>query len=57
MLVPSHHAATVPAVVFVTPQVCSGTGDWVVAQAKEDEANWVASVWVQDGRRGETWSG
>ena len=26
-------------------QVCSGTGDWVVAQAQADtEANWVASV-------------
>ncbi len=26
-----------------TSKVCSGTGDWVVAQAQHDEANWIAS--------------
>ena len=26
-------------------EVCSGTGDWVVAQAQQDvEANWIASI-------------
>ena len=34
------------------PQVCSGTGDWVVAQAAGDlESNWVASDLLRGDKR------